>query len=101
MVDETFAFLPQIDTDGTPYVALHWREQTGAFTPSAARRAALALLEAAEQSELEHSMWEWLLADAARDGVDPDEARAKAARIIATFRVHREQPVPFTAVKEV
>lgn len=94
------AFVPQLDEDGTPYVQAVWGEQNGAFTPTAARRAALALLEAAEQADLEHEMWDWLMTDSASEGVPPDERRAKVARIISKFRHHREQPAPFTPEAE-
>lgn len=100
--DVTLAFVPQLDPDGTPYVHAVWGEQIGAFTPTAARRAALALLEAAEQADLEHSMWEWLLQDS-ETSADPkpiEERRAGVARILSTFRHHREQPAPFAPTEE-
>lgn len=96
--EQTLAFVPQLDEDGAPFVAAVWGEQEGAFTPTAARRAALALLEAAEQADLEHEMWEWLLTDSASADVPIDERKAKVARIIAKFRHHREAPAPFQPV---
>lgn len=102
MTDETerLSYVPQLDVDGTPYVQFMWRDQEAAFAPQAARRAALALLEAAEQADLEHEMWEWLMTDAASGGVPVDERRAQVAKIIATFRQHREHPAPFTPIEE-
>lgn len=97
---ETLDFTPQLDVDGTPYVNFTWGEQVAGFSTTAARRAALALLEAAEQADLEHAMWEWLLTDSASVDVPIDERRARVAQILAGFRRHRDQPEPFTPNEE-
>lgn len=96
---EQLAYLPQLDADGNPYVVFQWGDKTGFFATDAARRAALALLEAAEQADLEHAMWTWLLNDTDNRG-SLDERKTRVARIIATFRSHRaagdEERAPFT-----
>jgi hypothetical protein len=88
----TIQFLATVDTESAlGFVQFEWQGQHGAFTIAEARNAALAIVEAAEQADVQAALYRYLLAS-------PEATREGAARIIAGFRRFRveegEESVP-------